>query len=185
MALQLLTKPVASTIWDRLDVPFSLRALAEMVRDKKALRWEDAIRLVPDEVLMEADNLNIHYTGMFRVDDKGIFWLGEDFSDADPQEIEMLKILQTIPGYPYKYPKDLLQLREWRKRFPNVNIHEALMDWRVWLRNNEEQLDARTNYRSRFNTWLKNRANGYGGKKQLPTAAADKSSAELRKAWNF
>jgi len=65
-----------------------------------------------------------------------------------------LKLLKSIPGYPFNFEKDLPFIRDLLVDFPSLNLAMEIRDWKTWLM--DKRLTGRINYRSRLRRWVKN-----------------------------
>jgi hypothetical protein len=74
--------------------------------------------------------------------------------DISREERYCLSLLKSIPGYPFKYEKDLGLIRDLLIDFPTLDIGDEIKDWKTWLMDNN--LKGNVNFRSRLRRWLKN-----------------------------
>ncbi|MFZ0448672.1 MAG: hypothetical protein WAL98_05455 [Desulfatiglandaceae bacterium] len=74
--------------------------------------------------------------------------------DLSQNERYLLALLKSIPGYPFKYEKDLGVIRDLLIDFPTLDLGDEIKDWKTWLMDNN--LKKNVNFRSRLRRWLKN-----------------------------
>lgn len=143
-------------IWDKYEIPFLHRAMAVMVRDKKFISWDTIMNTLTLEEMDLLEAVSNDFFGFIEITEEGVYWKGENHNDAEPEEIELLKVLQIIPEYPYDYPLDLVQIREWKRQFSDVDLLVEINNFQNWLRKNSKHLRKRNiDYRIKLTNWLK------------------------------
>jgi len=71
-----------------------------------------------------------------------------------PLENEILKTLSTVENYPMNREKDLDMIKRLEKRYPTLNLVEAIKDWATYKL--DKPLKKKDNPRSQINTSCKN-----------------------------
>lgn len=81
--------------------------------------------------------------------------VSKDIIVLQPDESEFLTVLENIPGYPFDRVKDLTLYGELGKRYPTINLVEAIKDWAI--HKIDKPLDPKKNQnpRSQINTSFK------------------------------
>lgn len=79
----------------------------------------------------------------------------KDIIVLQPDESEFLKVLENIPGYPLDRVKDLTLYGELEKRYPAINLVEAIKDWAIHKIDKPLDPNKNQNPRSQINTSFK------------------------------
>jgi hypothetical protein len=67
-----------------------------------------------------------------------------------PYEAEYISVLEKIKGYPLDRKKDLEYMKELEKRYPTLDLVEAIKKFSIWILDNPFKKNA--NHRSQINT---------------------------------
>ncbi|HHW14670.1 MAG TPA: hypothetical protein GXX28_07025 [Firmicutes bacterium] len=76
---------------------------------------------------------------------------GSDLPPITEEERETLQVLRSVPGYPFKFQRDLEHIRNLAVEFPTVDILTEAKKWRAYKL--DKPLKPNSNPRSQFHNW--------------------------------